>query len=512
MIVHQMAHKPFGKYRGKLFSPLASVRLRALEISPFLAKLGNRVRIVPFEDAAEAKRDGRLLEADVYVIHKALYDMSALLEELRGAGKHVVVDVCDDVLALPHLRSFYPDMLRYADVVTTSSEGLATILRPAIDVPVHFVSDCVELARGAPATGTSSAEVRLLWFGNSANLQPMADQLPGLADLARRTPCALEVMCDVTPEVSTVFGKHWEPLAITLTPWSPDGLEAALARCDFVLLPSSNAPGMSSKSANRLQETLWSGRLPIAHPVGSYAPFAEAAILAGDLSTAIDWARAHPREVMDRIIHGQSLIEERCTPAVVAASWNRVIHEAVARPPRRSGSPGTRLNLGCGDKLLAGYVNVDIAEGRGGVRPDILCDLRSLDFQSDASADEVLAVHVVEHFWRWEVVDILKEWVRVLKPGGRMVLECPNLKSACEALLREPVEGANADERGQETMWVLYGDPAWRDPLMCHRWGYTPTSLGQVMAEAGLIDIRQEPAQFKLRDPRDMRMVGQRAP
>jgi hypothetical protein len=30
------------------------------------------------------------------------------------------------------------------------------------------------------------------------------------------------------------------------------------------------------------------------------------------------------------------------------------------------------------------------------------------------------------------------------------------------------------------------------------------------MAEAGLANIRQEPAQFKLREPRDMRIVGEK--
>jgi hypothetical protein len=57
-------------------------------------------------------------------------------------------------------------------------------------------------------------------------------------------------------------------------------------------------------------------------------------------------------------------------------------------------------------------------------------------------------------------------------------------------------------------MWVFYGDPRWRDPLMVHRWGYTPASLAGVMTEAGLANLRQEPALFKLREPRDMRMVG----
>lgn len=167
-----------------------------------------------------------------------------------------------------------------------------------------------------------------------------------------------------------------------------------------------------------------------------------------------------------------------------------------------------KLNLGCGDKILDGYVNVDVAPSRKGRRPDVLCDLHKLGTFQDDSADEILSVHVVEHFWRWEVVWVLREWVRVLKPGGLMILECPNLQSACEEFLKDPVAASSPGQRGQRTMWVFYGDPSWRDPLMVHRWGYTPRSLAMVMTEAGLTNLRQEPAQFKLREPRDMRIVG----
>jgi len=167
-----------------------------------------------------------------------------------------------------------------------------------------------------------------------------------------------------------------------------------------------------------------------------------------------------------------------------------------------------KLNLGCGDKILDGYVNVDVVESRAGMKPDVLCDLHKLTPFSDNSVDEVLSVHVIEHFWRWEVADILKEWVRVLKPGGKMVLECPNLFSACMEFLRNPKQASGPGPEGQRTMWVFYGDPRWQDPYMVHRWGYTPESLGELMQEAGLMEVRQEPAQFKLREPRDMRMVG----
>lgn len=167
-----------------------------------------------------------------------------------------------------------------------------------------------------------------------------------------------------------------------------------------------------------------------------------------------------------------------------------------------------KLNLGCGDKILPDYVNVDVAAARAGQKPDVICDLHQLTPFEDDSAAEILAVHVIEHFWRWEVVGVLREWARVLQPGAPLIIECPNLQSACEEFLRDPDAFSGPGPEAQRTMWVFYGDPRWQDPLMVHRWGYTPGSLARVMAEAGLVDVRQEPAQFKRREPRDMRVVG----
>ncbi len=167
-----------------------------------------------------------------------------------------------------------------------------------------------------------------------------------------------------------------------------------------------------------------------------------------------------------------------------------------------------KLNLGCGDKILDGYINVDVVESRAGKNPDVICDLHDLSIFESNSVDEILAVHVIEHFWQWEVVDILKEWTRVLKPGGKLILECPNLLSAAQEFIKNPDLAAIGGPEGQKSMWVFYGDPGWKDPLMIHRWGYTPKSLAIVMSYAGLTELKQEPAQFKLREPRDMRITG----
>lgn len=168
-----------------------------------------------------------------------------------------------------------------------------------------------------------------------------------------------------------------------------------------------------------------------------------------------------------------------------------------------------RLNLGCGDKILPGFVNVDIAPARKDLKPDVICDLRKLKFENDY-ADEILSVHVVEHFYNWEIQEVLHEWQRVLKPGGTISLECPNLLSAAEELVRKPELAQLGGKDWATTMFVFYGDPSWKDSLMCHRWGYTPQSLMNELEDNGFINVRQELALFKKGDPRDMRIVGEK--
>ena len=170
--------------------------------------------------------------------------------------------------------------------------------------------------------------------------------------------------------------------------------------------------------------------------------------------------------------------------------------------------PLVKFNLGCGDKIIPGYINIDTASERKDKKPDIVADIRDLRTIKTAIADEILAVHVIEHFFYWEVVPLLKSWRRVLKPGGKINLECPNLLHACKMITENPSKASLPDQNGQMSMWSLYGDPSWNDPLMCHKWGYTPDSLMSILTTAGFSDVRQEAAQFKLKEPRDMRITG----
>lgn len=156
-----------------------------------------------------------------------------------------------------------------------------------------------------------------------------------------------------------------------------------------------------------------------------------------------------------------------------------------------------RLNVGCGDKKIPGYIGIDVVD-RG---QEIVADIRHIPLP-DNYADELLSVHVVEHLFFWEAKDVIEEWRRILKIGGKMVIECPNLLRVMRHLF----------ETGEFTdtmFWFpLYGNQHLKDPLMCHKWGYIPESLIDLMKLAGLNNVHQEPAQFKQKEKRDMRIVG----
>lgn len=156
---------------------------------------------------------------------------------------------------------------------------------------------------------------------------------------------------------------------------------------------------------------------------------------------------------------------------------------------------GVKINIGCGRKILAGWVNTDI-QARDGV--DHVCDLRAVPLP-DECADVVQAMHVIEHVYRWEAPDALREWRRLLKPGGLLILELPDLEHACRNLLRG---------RGdQMAMWPLYGDPGPMDVHNCHRWGYTRASIASLLAAEGFRRIEHLPPQTHGRRlDRDMRV------
>jgi SAM-dependent methyltransferase len=532
-------------------SPYASDRYRAIAPATALRALGHRVRVLPMAKW-DASYEGRE-RPDLLVVAKLFRRGDADFDELaqrilrgvaaaRELGIKVVADYCDNLFDNPDTGAYWRALCGAVDHCVASSEELERQLRERCGVRLSVIGDPIAAPHGKPRVyrrppavhrmlqrwlgGRHGPErLNLVWYGHPTNFPPVLAWAQQLISFGERQPWILKLVTRPSPKPERLIqefnARHAPRCVLQLVHWSEPTQWEAVDEAHVVLIPSDTQSAISrAKSNNRLTDALTAGRFVIASPVPAYLPYGDCTAITDDPLAALDAYLSDPDAALAKVAAGQLLAEQRASAHVITALWLAALESALASaapsplPAARDGSSApavaVRLNLGCGDKILPGYVNVDVVEARAGKKPDVICDLHDLSAFPDNHADEILAVHVVEHFWRWEIEGILREWTRVLKPGGRMVLECPNLAAACEAFLADPFGGSQPDGRGQRTMWVFYGDPQWHDPLMVHRWGYTPASLAALMTSAGLDSARQEPAQFKLREPRDMRVVAEK--
>lgn len=138
------------------------------------------------------------------------------------------------------------------------------------------------------------------------------------------------------------------------------------------------------------------------------------------------------------------------------------------------------LDLGCGYGAImyfarqAGYANMRGVDGsteqvaaakrlgiQGVEEGDLLQALAGME---DASQDCIVAFDVIEHFTRDELIGLVDEVRRVLKPGGRWIIHAPNGESPFGGRMR---------------FWDL-----------THELAFTRTSIAQLLYSSGFPDVQ----------------------
>jgi len=133
-----------------------------------------------------------------------------------------------------------------------------------------------------------------------------------------------------------------------------------------------------------------------------------------------------------------------------------------------------KLNLGCGLDKRQGYVNIDC---RPECNPDLLHDLTKPLPYSDNSVDEIIAKDLLEHFSHHDVERILQDWYRVLKPGGKIYIQTPDMCTIALKILNGELWSWK-----QISYWV-YGGQEY--PQNYHKSGFTSPTLTALLHKIG---------------------------
>ena len=147
-----------------------------------------------------------------------------------------------------------------------------------------------------------------------------------------------------------------------------------------------------------------------------------------------------------------------------------------------------------------GWKTLDIPPG-----PDVdfTGDCKDLSQFADGSIETIYASHVLEHVpYNREMLKTLKEWFRVLAPGGSVMISVPDLETLCRLFLHPQM----TTEHRFHIMRMMFGGQI--DPHDFHYAGLDWNFLATYLKQAGFIEIARVPEFGLFKDTSAMKVGG----
>lgn len=137
-----------------------------------------------------------------------------------------------------------------------------------------------------------------------------------------------------------------------------------------------------------------------------------------------------------------------------------------------------KLNIGCGKYYKAGFINIDAFDA---TVADRIMSAHTLTFPSNV-VDEIEAVQLIEHLGYIITRYALAEWFRVLKPGGSLLIETPDIATS----FREYLKG-NHKKKKELLSWVFGIDSPGMSHLLC----FPDVLLEDLLRKTGFTAIKK---------------------
>lgn len=136
-----------------------------------------------------------------------------------------------------------------------------------------------------------------------------------------------------------------------------------------------------------------------------------------------------------------------------------------------------KLNLGCGFDHRPGFLNIDMNAWH---KPDVLADVRKVEFLPAQYYDEILAQDVLEHLPRTQTEGVLAHWNRPLRIGGRILIRVPSVLGVADLLRQRQHQNPAKHE---ELIQCLFGTQAYTGDF--HFTSFTEVLLRHYLERAG---------------------------
>jgi SAM-dependent methyltransferase len=151
------------------------------------------------------------------------------------------------------------------------------------------------------------------------------------------------------------------------------------------------------------------------------------------------------------------------------------------------------LHLGCGPQILEGFVNADKYHKDDRVEPWSL----EIENLPNSYADLIYSSHALEHLPYRRAQIALKNWGRVLKSGGRLYLDIPDLEETCRIMIDPNVSDFHKENWYLYTLFGYQVDPGKyaqnpelnlpEDPGQFHYCGFTPAMIKKFLGNCGFV-------------------------
>lgn len=136
---------------------------------------------------------------------------------------------------------------------------------------------------------------------------------------------------------------------------------------------------------------------------------------------------------------------------------------------------GTGLHLGCGHARIEGMINCD----KFSELADRKVDASDLSEFVDESVDLIEHHHMIEHLSFTEAAAAVREWARVLRPGGWIIITCPNLDWVIKKW-----QASVDEERWGYVIKMIFGSQEHEG--MFHRSGYNEGRMRRLLGSHGI--------------------------